>query len=142
MDAIGIKKNQRRTFLLFIQRFYLDISAMSDPDYDHIVVGAGINGLWTAYHLASRGASVLLLEKVSTTEITPLPKSSSSSSSSLHYSFKSSSSHCLTPGEVPTVRAEAFAGLTLTQVFNHHLFAIKPDYDYHHSAYPDPSFQK
>ena len=52
-----------------------------------------------------------------------------------------SSSHCLTPGEVPTVRAEAFAGLTLTQVFNHHLFAIKPDYDYHHSAYPDPGFQ-
>ena len=38
---------------------------MSDCDYDHIVVGGGINGLWTAYHLASRGASVLLLEKVS-----------------------------------------------------------------------------
>ena len=40
---------------------------MSDCDYDHIVVGGGINGLWTAYHLASRGASVLLLEKVSMT---------------------------------------------------------------------------
>ena len=40
---------------------------MSDCDYEHIVVGGGINGLWTAYHLASRGASVLLLEKVSMT---------------------------------------------------------------------------
>jgi len=46
---------------------------MSDPDYEHIVVGAGINGLWTAYHLASRGASVLLLEKF------PLPHSRGSS---------------------------------------------------------------
>ena len=42
----------------------IDLFSMSDPDYEHIVVGAGINGLWTAYHLASRGASVLLLEKV------------------------------------------------------------------------------
>ena len=40
---------------------------MSDCDYEHIVVGGGINGLWTAYHLARRGASVLLLEKVSMT---------------------------------------------------------------------------
>ena len=40
---------------------------MSDCDYEHIVVGGGINGLWAAYHLASRGASVLLLEKVSMT---------------------------------------------------------------------------
>jgi len=46
---------------------------MSGPDYEHIVVGAGINGLWTAYHLASRGASVLLLEKF------PLPHSRGSS---------------------------------------------------------------
>ena len=43
----------------------VDPARMSDPNYDHIVVGAGINGLWTAYHLASRGASVLILEKVS-----------------------------------------------------------------------------
>ena len=40
---------------------------MTDCDYEHIVVGGGINGLWAAYHLASRGASVLLLEKVSMT---------------------------------------------------------------------------
>ena len=40
---------------------------MSDCDYEHIVVGGGINGLWAAYHLARRGASVLLLEKVSRT---------------------------------------------------------------------------
>jgi len=46
---------------------------MSDCDYEHIVVGGGINGLWAAYHLASRGASVLLLEKF------PLPHSRGSS---------------------------------------------------------------
>jgi len=46
---------------------------MSDPDFEHIVVGAGINGLWTAYHLASRGARVLILEKF------PLPHSRGSS---------------------------------------------------------------
>ena len=44
----------------------LDPASMSDPDFEHIVVGAGINGLWTAYHLASRGARVLILEKVPT----------------------------------------------------------------------------
>ena len=33
--------------------------------YDHIVVGAGINGSSAAYQLARRGAEVLLLEKVS-----------------------------------------------------------------------------
>ena len=44
----------------------VDPASMSGPDYEHIVVGAGINGLWTAYHLASRGAKVLILEKVST----------------------------------------------------------------------------
>ena len=117
---------------------------MSDPDYDHIVVGGGINGLWTAYHLASRGASVLLLEKVSTTEITLFTQIIIIVVLivTLLFQILASSSHCPTPGEVPTVRAEAFAGLTLTQVFNHHLFAIKPDYDYHHSAYPDPGFQK
>ena len=32
--------------------------------YDHIVVGAGINGSSAAYQLARRGAEVLLLEKV------------------------------------------------------------------------------
>ena len=33
--------------------------------YDHIVVGAGINGSSTAYQLARRGEEVLVLEKVS-----------------------------------------------------------------------------
>ena len=33
--------------------------------FDHIVVGAGINGSSAAYQLAKRGRSVLLLEKVS-----------------------------------------------------------------------------
>ena len=33
--------------------------------YDHIVVGAGINGSFAALQLTRRGARVLLLEKVS-----------------------------------------------------------------------------
>ena len=37
---------------------------MSELDYDHIVVGAGISGSCAAYQLAKRGKSVLLLEKV------------------------------------------------------------------------------
>ena len=32
--------------------------------YEHIVVGAGVNGLSAAYQLAKRGKKVLLLEKV------------------------------------------------------------------------------
>jgi len=32
--------------------------------YEHIVVGAGVNGLSAAYQLAKRGRKVLLLEKV------------------------------------------------------------------------------
>ena len=34
--------------------------------YDHIVVGAGINGSSAAYQLARRGKEVLVLEKVKT----------------------------------------------------------------------------
>ncbi|XP_059082129.1 peroxisomal sarcosine oxidase-like [Tigriopus californicus] len=41
--------------------------------FDYIVVGAGINGSWTAYHLAKMGHKVLLLEKF------PLPHSRGSS---------------------------------------------------------------
>ncbi|XP_046385804.1 peroxisomal sarcosine oxidase-like [Ischnura elegans] len=33
------------------------------PKYDHIVIGAGIEGSWTAYHLAKLGQKVLLLEQ-------------------------------------------------------------------------------
>ena len=33
-------------------------------DFDHIVIGAGINGAWTAYHLAKRGKKTLLIEQV------------------------------------------------------------------------------
>ena len=32
--------------------------------YDYIVIGAGINGSWSALHLAKRGHKVLLLEQV------------------------------------------------------------------------------
>ena len=34
--------------------------------YEHIVIGAGINGSSAAYHLARRGRKVLVLEKVIT----------------------------------------------------------------------------
>ena len=33
--------------------------------FDYIVIGAGINGSWTAYHLSKRGFKVLLLDQVS-----------------------------------------------------------------------------
>jgi len=46
---------------------------MTELDYDHIVVGAGISGSCAAYQLAKRGVSVLLLEKF------PLPHSRGSS---------------------------------------------------------------
>jgi len=46
---------------------------MSELDFDHIVVGGGISGSCTAYQLARRGKSVLLLEKF------PLPHSRGSS---------------------------------------------------------------
>ncbi len=34
------------------------------PSYSYIVVGAGINGTCTAYHLAKMGHSVLLIDQV------------------------------------------------------------------------------
>ena len=37
---------------------------MSSGHFDHIVIGAGINGSSAAYQLARRGTKVLLLEKV------------------------------------------------------------------------------
>ena len=40
---------------------------MSTPvkfDFDHIVVGAGINGAWSAYHLAKRGYRTLIIDQV------------------------------------------------------------------------------
>ena len=37
---------------------------MEELIYDTIVIGAGINGAWTAYHLAKRGERTLLLEQV------------------------------------------------------------------------------
>jgi len=46
---------------------------MSSGYYDHIVIGAGINGSSAAYQLAKRGTKVLLLEKF------PLPHSRGSS---------------------------------------------------------------
>ena len=33
--------------------------------FDYIVIGAGINGSWTAYHLSKRGFEVLLLDQAS-----------------------------------------------------------------------------
>ncbi len=33
-------------------------------EYDQIVIGAGINGSWTAYHLAKQGQNVLLIDQV------------------------------------------------------------------------------
>ena len=37
---------------------------MEDEKFDYIVIGAGINGSWTAYHLSKRGFKVLLLDQV------------------------------------------------------------------------------
>ena len=40
---------------------------MSTPvnfDYDFIVVGAGINGVWSAYHLAKLGFRTLIIDQV------------------------------------------------------------------------------
>lgn len=39
-------------------------SSVATLDYDHIVIGAGINGSWAALHLAKRGHKTLLLEQV------------------------------------------------------------------------------
>ena len=38
--------------------------AIWEKMYDYIVIGAGINGSWSALHLAKRGHKVLLLEQV------------------------------------------------------------------------------
>src|SRR5215813_4688706 len=35
---------------------------MADSSYDVVVVGAGVFGAWTAWHLARRGKKVLVLE--------------------------------------------------------------------------------
>jgi glycine/D-amino acid oxidase-like deaminating enzyme len=35
-----------------------------DYDYDYIVIGAGINGTWTGYHLAKLEKKVLVIEQV------------------------------------------------------------------------------
>ena len=45
---------------------------MGGPTFDYIVVGAGINGTWSAYHLSKRGYKVLLLDQVSTQMITKI----------------------------------------------------------------------
>ena len=37
---------------------------MKEDEFDYIVIGAGVNGSWTAYHLSKRGFKVLLLEQV------------------------------------------------------------------------------
>jgi len=34
-------------------------------DFEYIVVGAGINGAWTGYHLAKLNKKVLVIEQVS-----------------------------------------------------------------------------
>ena len=39
---------------------------MEEEKFDYIVIGAGVNGSWTAYHLSKRGFKVLLLDQVCT----------------------------------------------------------------------------
>ena len=73
--------------------------------YDHIVVGAGINGSSAAYQLARRGAEVLLLEKVSSELLC--------SSLTLIQLFLSSS-RSLTPVAVLMDKVEASGRLTPT----------------------------
>ena len=36
----------------------------SEKSADVIIVGGGVNGLWTSYHLATQGVKTLLLEQV------------------------------------------------------------------------------
>ncbi len=73
--------------------------------YEHIVIGAGINGSSAAYQLARRGRKVLLLEKVITRikdfEIV------------LNF-WVQCSSLFLTAEAAPMARAEASGRLTLT----------------------------
>ena len=38
---------------------------MTEEKFDYVVIGAGVNGSWTAYHLSKRGFKVLLLDQVS-----------------------------------------------------------------------------
>ena len=36
-----------------------------DTEFDYIVIGAGINGAWSGYHLAKLGHKTLIIEQVS-----------------------------------------------------------------------------
>ena len=45
--------------------FFYRIGSRMVFDYDYIVIGAGINGAWTGYHLAKLNQKTLIIEQVS-----------------------------------------------------------------------------
>ena len=49
---------------LIIDQDRKDANKMEESKYDYVVVGAGINGCWTAYHLCKRGFKTLLVDQV------------------------------------------------------------------------------
>ena len=55
---------EERITIILIFYQYLKVMSGEVDFFDYIVVGAGINGSWTAYHLSKRGFKVLLLDQV------------------------------------------------------------------------------
>ena len=45
-------------------RSFILLGRPMDQEFDYIVVGAGINGSWTGYHLAKLNKKVLVIEQV------------------------------------------------------------------------------
>ena len=57
------QSNDKKEITVCDEHSFADRHKMS-VDYDYMVVGAGVNGSWAAYHLAQRGNRVLLVDKV------------------------------------------------------------------------------
>jgi len=51
-------------FSLISSNFFHKIGSRMVFDYDYIVIGAGINGAWTGYHLAKLNQKTLIIEQV------------------------------------------------------------------------------
>lgn len=55
------------TEISIVNSFLFPSGKMSGNDFDYIVVGTGINGTWSAYHLAKRGYKTLIIEQATNT---------------------------------------------------------------------------